>query len=72
MDIHLQGIGKVPAIPAKYLKEGDIMICNYWHTQTVTEIRKRTDKSVFVTVRGESGKLYDTRYLNTRLVAVKQ
>lgn len=63
MNIHLQGIGKVPAIPAKYLKGGDIMICNYGHTQTVTEIRKRTEKSVFVTVRSESGKLYEARLL---------
>ena len=72
MKTHLQGIGKCQAIFAKDLKEGDIMVCNFGITQTVTEIRKRTEKSVFLTVRSESGKLYETRYLNTRLVAIKQ
>lgn len=65
MNIHLQGIGERPAIHAKDLKEGDIMVCNFGMTQTVTEIRKRTEKS-------ESGELYETRYLKTRLVAIKQ
>lgn len=71
MKTYLQGIGDVPAIYAKDLKEGDIMVCNYGFTQTIKEIRKRSEKSVFVTVQSESGKLYDTRYLNNRLVVIK-
>lgn len=71
MKIHLQGIGEKPAIYAKYLKRGDIIICNFGFIQTVTEIRKRSEKSIFVTVQSESGKLYEKRYLNTRLVAIK-
>lgn len=71
MKIHLQGIGEKPAIYAKDLKPGDIIICNFGFIQTVTEIRKRSEKSIFVTVQSESGKLYEKRYLNTRLVAIK-
>ena len=70
---HLQGLGDVPAIKAGELKEGDIIVCNYGYTQTVTRIIKETAKSIFVEIRSdESGKLYDTRYLKSRLVAIKE
>ena len=70
---HLQGLGDVPAIKAGELKEGDIIVCNYGYTQTVTRIIKETAKSIFVEIRSdESGKLYETRYLKSRLVAIKE
>lgn len=70
---HLQGLGEVPAIKAGELKEGDIIVCNYGYTQTVTRIIKETAKSIFVEIRSdESGKLYETRYLKSRLVAIKE
>lgn len=70
---HLQGLGKVPAIKAGELKEGDIIVCNYGYTQTVTRIIKETAKSIFVEIRSdESGKLYETRYLKSRLIAIKE
>ena len=70
---HLQGLGDVPAIKAGELKEGDIIVCNYGYTQTVTRIIKETAKSIFVEIRSdESSKLYETRYLKSRLVAIKE
>lgn len=70
---HLQGLGDIPAIKAGELKEGDIIVCNYGYTQTVTRIIKETAKSIFVEIRSdESGKLYETRYLKSRLVAIKE
>ena len=70
---HLQGLGEVPAIKAGELKEGDVIVCNYGYTQTVTQIIKETAKSIFVEIRSdESGKLYETRYLKNRLVAIKE
>lgn len=36
--IHLQGIGKVQAIPAKELKIGTVMMWNYGYTSEVLEI----------------------------------
>lgn len=70
---HLQGLGDVPAIKAGELKEGDVIVCNYGYTQTVTRIIKETAKSIFVEIRSdESGKLYETRYLKSRLIAIKE
>lgn len=70
MEIHLQEIGMRNAIYAKDLKAGQVMICNFGYTQTITSVDKRTEKSIMVTILCD-GKLYPTTFRNTRLVAVQ-
>ena len=72
MTIHLQGIGEREAIPAHKVRVGDVMICNFGMTQTVEGVAmSESGKSVFLDIRGESGKLYSRcRYGANRPVAV--
>jgi hypothetical protein len=72
--IHLQGMGRCPAIPAGDLKVGDIIVYNYGGTTIVRSKRKVTTKTVEVVVesqeRIDKGKHYTRQYRVDRLVAV--
>lgn len=71
MKIHLIGVGEHEAIPARDVKAGDIMICNYGMTQVVEAVEfSESGKSVFFRIRcGE--KVYSRcRFKADRLVAV--
>lgn len=74
--IHLQGIGRYPAIPAKDLKVGDIIVYNYGSTSVVRSRRKISDKTIEVVVesqgRMDKGKRYTVSYRVDRLVAVQR
>lgn len=65
--LHLQSIGKVPAIEAGELKAGMTTVWNWGETSVITEKIKETAK--MITFKFESG--YERRFLKTRLVAVK-
>lgn len=71
--IHLQGIGKVKAIPANELKIGSVIVWNYGYTSEVSEIAySKTGKTLTVTLRSNTdGKTYDRKLGSNRLVAIK-
>lgn len=74
--IHLQGIGRYPAIPAGELKVGDIIVYNNGGTTIVRAKRKVTAKTIEVIVesqeRTDKGVLYTRQYRVDRLVAVNR
>lgn len=74
--IHLQGIGRYPAIPAKDLKVGDTIVYNNGGTTIIRSKRKISDKTIEVVVesqgRSDKGKLYTRQYRTDRLVAVQK
>jgi hypothetical protein len=77
--VHLQGIGRHPAVPAEDLVEGDVMVWNYGSTSTVVSITPKGTKSLAVVesyvskypIDGEVKT--DTRtFRRDRLVAVRR
>lgn len=72
--IHLQGIGRYPAVPAGDLKVGDIIVYNQGGTTIVRSKRKVSAKTIEVVVesqgRTDKGKHYTRQYRVDRLVAV--
>ena len=71
--IRLQQIGWRNAIKASELKVGDIMICNFGETQTITNIMPtKSGKMLNYTVLCKDGKLYNTRTSRDRLFAVQR
>lgn len=73
--IRLQGIGMVPAIPAKDLKPGMVMVWNYGKKETVADITSaKSGKTLKVNIRYENlnGKIVESvRQLGVnRLVAI--
>lgn len=69
--IHLQSVGKMPAQPAKNIKAGTKIMWNFGSVYQILEVTKETDKMIFVKTQSiEGGKIYETKYLKTRLVAI--
>lgn len=67
--IHLQGIGKHPAIEAQELKVGDVTVWNYGGMNKITGVVKET--ASFITFELETRNGRATRRLKkTRLVGV--
>lgn len=68
--VHLQSVGNVPGTPAENIKVGDILTWNFGYKATVTEVVKRTAKSVVIRKRYDyNGKEYERRLMFGRLVA---
>lgn len=60
--IHLQSIGKVPAIPVSELKAGDTVMWNFGSTSEVLAITPVSPKFVELTTRsGYNGEVYTRR-----------
>lgn len=74
--IHLQGIGRYPAVPAGDLKVGDTIVYNYGGTTIIRSKRKVSPKTIEVVVesqgRSDKGKHYTRQYRVDRLVAVER
>ncbi len=72
--IHLQGIGKVPAMTAGELEVGDILSWNYGHRcSEVIDIVEISEKSIIMTERMfKDGKEYPRRMMKKRLVAASK
>lgn len=70
--IHLHGIGKMPARPARELRVGDRLMWNYGHTYTVVAIRPSpSGKTLELEERNDrDGKVYTRRLGASRLVAI--
>jgi hypothetical protein len=68
--IHLQGIGKVPAIPAGEAKPGMTMTYNFGTQHTILSVTPISPKFVQIEVEG-NGKVYARRYMATRLIAAR-
>lgn len=70
--IHLQGIGKRNAIESKFLKAGMVLLWNFGYKSTIKEISfSKTNKSLYLTVETEDGKLCNRTLRAERLVAVQ-
>lgn len=68
--IHLQGLGKRPAIPAGECKPGMFRLYNYGATGEIIDVEPlKGGKSVRLTTR-ENGKLYTTVKRKDTLIAV--
>lgn len=68
---HLQGIGNKPAIPAKELKVGTIILWNYGYTSEVLDIvPSKSGKTLIATTKSESGNIYQRRFNADKLVAI--
>lgn len=73
---HLQGIGRVPAIPANDLRVGDTIIYNYGSRSVVCGITARGKSQIIVHTAavgrrsGQPGGFYTSVISRTRLVAV--
>lgn len=68
--IQLQAIGHAPAKPAGELQAGDVTLWNFGATETIVERTKETAKSVWFTIKCESGNQHTRRFLKSRLVGV--
>ena len=69
MCVWLQRIGFCPAVQAKDLVIGDVLVWNYGATSTITRFIKDTPKSRFLEVKA-SGKLYTRRLRKDTYVAI--
>lgn len=68
--IHLQGIGRVPAVPAHKLKIGDQLMYNYGSVYQITKIEDASPKFFRIfEVSAETGEEYNRRVKKDRLVA---
>lgn len=72
--IHLQGLGKVPAILARELKPGDILSWNQSpDSYQVVDVKEVSKQFLSVTQKHlSSGKTYETRMKKDKLVAAKR
>lgn len=67
--IHLQGIGKQPAVKASELKVGDTLMWNFGYTSTIIEIVKETAKSITIKTKNKDNYIGTRRLLKNTLVA---
>lgn len=68
--IHLQSVGRVPAIPAGDLKPGMRLMWNFGYTSDVVSVTPVGAKSIVVVERStQTGTESSRRFLKTRLVA---
>lgn len=72
--VHLQGIGKVPGIPAKDLIPGMTVLWNYGYTsEVINTIPSATGKTLtLVTKSHTDGKEYRQKVKTDRFIAVKK
>ena len=56
--IHLQSVGRVPAVPVKALKKGDRVMFNFGEVNIVSKIKKISSLSHRITWIGKNGDLY--------------
>lgn len=68
--VHLQGIGKVPAVPACELEIGSVTMWNYGGTATVESVTPKGAQSLSITMRTDSGLPWVRTFRRDRLVAV--
>lgn len=69
--IHLTGLGLVPAKRAADLRVGDVTLWNYGYRYTILDVWQKSPAFVGVISRCEkSGKEYEQRFRNSRLVGV--
>lgn len=70
--LHLQGIGKIPAIKAKELKPGMITVWNFGYKEKIVDITPtKSGKSIKCTIISmETGKYYTRTFRIDRLVAI--
>lgn len=68
--IHLQGIGKRKAKPAKDLQIGEIIIWNYGKTSVFKGFSKITDKQVVI-VTEVNGNNYERKLSKNSLIAIQ-
>jgi hypothetical protein len=68
--IHLQGVGRVPAVEARELKVGDQLMYNYGGVYQITKIEDASPKSFRIfEVSAETGEEHSGRVKKDRLVA---
>ena len=70
--IQLQSIGKVEATEAINLKVGDVTVWNFGFTEEIIEVLKVTAKTRVLKIKSESGKFFERRLKNDRLVGIKK
>lgn len=71
-NVRLQYFGTLEGTPAGEISKGDIICFNFGSRATVTEINKKTEKSIWVSMETESGNIYEKRYLKNRLVVLNK
>jgi len=67
--VHLQGVGKVPAIPVSQLKRGDKVMFNHGIVNTVKSIKKITKSSYEISWITSKGKTITVKKRGTTLMA---
>jgi hypothetical protein len=67
--IHLQNIGKVPAVPVSQLKRGDKVMFNFGETQKVKNITKITKASYKIDWVVSGGRTLSTKKRGSTLMA---
>lgn len=70
--VQLQGYGWTHAKPADEFEVGDVMLCNYGHTQEVVDVKPCGKTMVHLFVRCSDGKVYDKRCKRETLYAYKK
>lgn len=71
MTVHLQGIGNHPAIYAKDCKTGMVRVYNYGATAEILSVEPmKGGKSVKITTKEASGKIYETVKRSATLIAI--
>lgn len=69
--LHLQGIGKVDAVPAKELKVGQVTVWNFGYTSKIMNIElSKTGKTLILHLLGQSGKVLPRKVGAERLIAI--
>lgn len=69
--MHLQGIGRVSAIPAKDVKRGMSITWNYGTTSTVASSVRKSDKSQEIVEEYADGTRYTRLFRVERLIAAR-
>lgn len=70
--VHLQGIGEHPAIPAKEIKVGTVLVWNYGYTSEVMDFQfSKSGKTLNLKLETPDGRIWDRKLRADRLVAVR-
>lgn len=69
MTTQLQGIGTVPAIPARDLKPGMIIRWNFGYTALVLDVFPSDSGKTLIAVIQENGKVYNRRFSASTAIA---
>lgn len=68
--INLQGIAQRNAIQVKEVKAGDIMICNFGHTQKIISLTPSKSGKTYNVIIECNNKLYNKTMNATRYIAL--